>query len=70
MNVFDYTCILRLGTDDGMTIFLVLYLDQIRISKATMSLFVVNTSYSDPCPVPPMQLYVMHMLYYLETVST
>lgn len=42
MNVFDYTCILRLGTDDGMTIFLVLYLDQIRISKTTMSLFVVN----------------------------
>lgn len=30
MNMFDYTLILGLGADDGMTV-LVLYLDQIRI---------------------------------------
>ena len=32
MNMFDYTLILGLGADDGMTV-LVLYLDQIRIRK-------------------------------------
>lgn len=31
MNVFDHTFIRGLGADDGMTVLLVLYLDQIRI---------------------------------------